>query len=113
MSDPLFYLQIVDRKDHVVRLPGGGRLEANLVELCVSAILPLVKENVIEICVEETKAYGVGWFKSEAKVEQAIRAGLNTVLSGPEAQQAIRNGITKVLMGLKQQTVSLVSPDLS
>lgn len=57
----MFYLQIVDRDGQVATLPGGGRLEADLVELCVRSI---------------AATQSLGYFVSQAAVEQAIRTGL-------------------------------------
>lgn len=62
MSAPLFLLQIVEAASPhtVVRLPGGGTLERDLVEACTAAIL----------------AKGVGVFRTEAHVRSAIATGI-------------------------------------
>lgn len=56
----LFWLQIVDAQGKVVTLPGGGKLERDLIEACTERIV--------------TK--GVGLFRTEAQVRQAIREGI-------------------------------------
>lgn len=75
MGAPLFYLQVVDRDGVIVRLPGGTRLERELVSACV----------------DQAVSKGVGLWKSEAQVKQAIS-----------------EGIAEVIKGLKQQTRQLV-----
>lgn len=57
--DPLFWLQIVDGDGVVARLPGGGHLEAQLIDLIANTIV----------------AKGVGLMRTEANVEQKIREG--------------------------------------
>jgi hypothetical protein len=62
---PLFLLQIVDAETGVVaRLPGGGALEADLVDLIV----------------REVVRRGVGWFRSTAHVEQDIKDGTTAAI---------------------------------
>jgi hypothetical protein len=64
MSEPSFLIQIIDRGDRVAILPGGGPLEANLIDLCTKQIM----------------SKGVGLFKTEAAVEKAIRDGMAEAL---------------------------------
>jgi hypothetical protein len=65
MSAPVFLLQIVSAKDGTVAtLPAGGPLERDLVQCCTAAI---VKR-------------GVGVFRSEAHVRQAIAEGIAEAL---------------------------------
>jgi hypothetical protein len=71
----LFWLQIVDRSGVVVQLPGGGPLERDLIRSCTEAI---VKR-------------GVGVFRTEAHVKQAIA-----------------QGITEAIRELKRETVQAV-----
>lgn len=72
MSHPIFLLQIVDAQPphDVVRLPGGGALEADLIEVCAAAI---VKR-------------GVGMFRTEAHVRQAVTEGMTEAIRGLKAQ---------------------------
>jgi len=70
MNEPVFYLQIADKDGKVVHLPGGGNLEANLIDLCATSIL----------------AKGVGFLRSSKHVEQDIRDGLKDALMGLKAQ---------------------------
>lgn len=74
-NNPEFYLQIVDNEGVVATIPGGGRLEINLVDA--------VAQNIV--------AKGVGFLRTQAQVNQAIR-----------------DGFREVLEGLKRQTVQLV-----
>ena len=60
MADPVFLLQIVDRQGQVVRLPAGGQLERDFVEACTDAIV----------------ARGVGFWRTEAHVRDAITDGI-------------------------------------
>lgn len=60
-TTPMFYLQIVDGDGRVATLPGGGRLEADLIELCVKSI---------------AATQSLGYFVSQTAVEQAIRNGM-------------------------------------
>lgn len=71
MSQPLFLLQIVrnDENATVARIPGGGKLEADLVDIFVSNIM----------------SRGVG-FKSSSHVEQDIRAGITDAIYSMKAQ---------------------------
>lgn len=74
--NPLFRLQIVDAQDQVVVSPfAAGRVEIDLIESCV--------RNIV--------ARGVGMFRSEATVTTAIR-----------------EGITEVIQALKDETFPLV-----
>ncbi len=63
-AQPPFLLQIVDENGVVVHTRAGGKHEADLIELVVKSILPR----------------GVGFFKTEAKVEQAIRDGIKDAI---------------------------------
>lgn len=56
----VFLLQIVKPDGSVVQLPGGGKLERDLVAACTDAIV----------------SKGVGVFKTEAHVKAAIAAGM-------------------------------------
>ena len=66
MSKPLFLLQIVraDPPHEVVRFPGGGPLERNLIHACTEAIV----------------ARGVGLLKTERQVKAAITAGITDAI---------------------------------
>jgi hypothetical protein len=67
---PVFYLQIVTPDGVVARIPGGGRLEIDLIESCVLAIV----------------ARGVGFGRSEAHVADDIRTGMREALMGLKLQ---------------------------
>ena len=66
MGQPLFLLRIVDVNDPetVVTLPAGGSLERELITVCTEAV---VKR-------------GVGLFRTEARVKQAIADGLTEAI---------------------------------
>lgn len=72
MGAPLFLIQIVEAaSNHAIALiPGGGPLEAELVELCVAHIIPK----------------GVGLFRTSAHVEADIRAGIREAIMGLKDQ---------------------------
>ena len=69
---PIFLLQIVHATDHsvVATIPGGGALEADLIDLCTRHIM----------------AKGVGFFRGEAHVEADIRAGLAEAIMALKVQ---------------------------
>ena len=70
MSIPLFHLQIVSTKDGVVaNVPGGGKLEADLVNLFTHYIL----------------AKGVSW-KTKKHVEADIRDGITDAIYAMKEQ---------------------------
>lgn len=94
-SIPAFWLQIVDKSGAVVRLPGGGALEADLIRLCTDAILThgagklqaactsafrAGLDTAIDRCVDAIVAKGVGFGKTSAHVADDVRAGLRDVL---------------------------------
>ena len=61
MGSPRFLLQIVDAETGVlVRFPGGGYFERQFIEACTDAIVQ----------------QGVGLFRTEARVKQAIAEGI-------------------------------------
>ena len=64
MSEPCFYLQIVDKEGRIAHFPGGGAMEIDLIEKVTTAIL--VK--------------GVGFGRTSAHVEQDIRDGFQEVM---------------------------------
>jgi hypothetical protein len=72
LANPLFLLQIVEvgGPRAVAQIPGGGALEADLIDICTRTIL----------------SKGVGLFKTEAHVEQDIRDGLAEAIMGLKAQ---------------------------
>lgn len=72
MGEPLFLLQIVDRQGAVVRLPGGGRLERDLVDACTRVIV----------------SKGVGVFRTEAHVREAIREGMTEAIRALKRETA-------------------------
>ena len=67
MGEAIFLLQIVEAQSPhpVVRIPGGGPLERDLITACTAAI------------VEK----GVGLFRTEARVKQAILEGLTETIA--------------------------------
>ena len=62
---PIFWLQIVDTDGRVATLPGGGKLEQDLIASMTNAIV----------------AKGVGFFKTEASVRVAIAAGITDTIN--------------------------------
>ncbi len=72
-GQPLFLIQIVRTEDGAVAtLPGGGPLEANLIELIVSHIIPK----------------GVGLFRTSHHVEKDIRDGIKDAIMSMKQQTA-------------------------
>lgn len=102
MGEPLFLLRIVrtDTQQTLATLPGGGPLEADLVESCVQGILDT---NVIEDCVTQVLDKGVR-FRTQDHIEQDIRDGITEVLA-----RHVRIGITNSISRLKKQTRFLVT----
>ena len=95
MSVPLFKLQIVDHEGVVVKLPGGGQLEADLVTMCVDGILTAGAAEIeaacattfahgfsagLDRCVAAITARRIGLWRTEAQVQQAVRDGLREAL---------------------------------
>lgn len=72
MGAPLFLLQIVESQGNkvVAQVPGGGALEAELIDICTRAIV----------------VRGVGLFRTEAHVEQDIRDGIAAAITGLKDQ---------------------------
>jgi len=65
MTAPLFKLQIVDQKGHVVVSPfAAGKLEMDLIDRCV----------------EEIARRGVGFGKTEAHVLADVREGIKAAI---------------------------------
>ena len=65
MAEPRFLIQIVEADTGaVVTLPGGGRLERELIAACTQAIV----------------AQRVGVFRTEAHVRQAITDGITQTI---------------------------------
>jgi hypothetical protein len=69
MSEPVFYLQIVDKDGVIARFPGGGKLESDLIDLCTKEII----------------GRPVGVFRTTAVVERAIRDGLKDAIMSLKA----------------------------
>ncbi len=63
-TQPIFFLQIVDRQGQVARLTAGGKLEADLIQLLSDRIL----------------SSGYGLFKTEAHAKQALRRGITEAI---------------------------------
>lgn len=63
-NKPLFYLQIVDEGGVVANLPGGGPLEASLIDLIANTIM----------------AKGVGFFRTSTHVEKDVRDGVKEAI---------------------------------
>ena len=72
----LYLLQIVDaREPHaVVRIPAGGPLERDLVQVCTDAIV----------------SKGVGFFKTEGQVRRAIEAGMTEAILALKRESRFR-----------------------
>lgn len=58
-NEPMFWLQIVDKNGVVAKLPGGGALEAEIIDLIANTVI----------------AKGVGFMKTQTEVERKIREG--------------------------------------
>jgi len=72
----IFKLQITYPDGTIVEVPPGGKLERDLIASCVEAAV----------------AKGVGFLRTEAQVEAAIRAGM-----------------TEVFMALKRETIQALA----
>ncbi len=71
MADPLFLIQIVHVGSEVVaRMPGGGRLEADFIDLILNQI----------------KKKNNGYFASAAQVEQNVRDGIIEAIDSLKAK---------------------------
>lgn len=137
MSDSRLLLQIVDGHGTVLRLPGGGALEADLIATITDAILGNasstffdalgagLKGDLVDAATAAIVAKGVGVFKTEAQVTAAITDGLsdvidqhvraqrttlamNTYVTHGELRQTIRDGIKAAIQALKDDTRFIV-----
>ena len=119
-----FRLQITDEDGHVIRVPAGGTLEADLRKvladaLVKGAILDVVgtaaaQQKLIDLAKGAIVAQGVGLFRSEAQVTSAIDVGLRealrtvtqdlTLSALPFVDQAIHDAF----QALKDQTIQAV-----
>ena len=72
----LYLLQIVDASapHAVVRIPAGGPLERDLVQICTEAIV----------------SQGVGIFRTEAHVRKAIHAGITEAIADLKRESRFR-----------------------
>lgn len=66
MGTPVFLLQIVEANPPhaLVRIPGGGALERELIQVCTDAIV----------------SKGVGIFRTETQVRHAIQDGMTEAI---------------------------------
>lgn len=72
-TQPIFLLQVVHVPDNVVaRIPGGGALEADLVDLFTRFIM----------------SKGVGFLRTEAHVEKDVRDAIKEAIFALKAQTA-------------------------
>lgn len=93
MTSPRFLLQIVDPQEKgspVVRLPGGGELELDLVKACA--------DESVTRAVDAIRARGVGFGRTEAHVLQVVQ---------DEMPRAIRDGMAEAIRALKRKTTSV------
>jgi hypothetical protein len=116
----VFKLQIVRAEDTaipaaVVTLPGGGALETDLVQDAAEAALrhqvgPLDRATVRAQLEDAIVAQGVGIFRTEAQVRQAIRTGLDTVLTMQEQtlHDSLVHGLTSAVAALKAKTKKVI-----
>ena len=112
MADPVFFLQIVDRDGHVVRLPAGGQLEVDLVEELVSGAVEhsvavlggsAVRRQFFEAASKRIAAKPIGVFRTKAQVLKAVEEGLAETFTGFLAQLA--EDVTPTLTQAFQETI--------
>lgn len=128
-------LQIVDSEGVVLELPGGGPLEADLIQACTDAVLargvgslPLTLtlavsrgvNDVIARCTAAIVARGVGLGRTSRHVAQDVQDGLREILTGDimsaqhlswesrEAEEAISLGLRDAVQALKERTRQVV-----
>lgn len=114
MSDPVFLLQIADGNGAVAQLPAGGALEVDLIAIFRAAIsedlakVGVTHQQQIDRLTEAIIAKGVGFFRTEAHVEQDIREALSEVVtsvdSGLHIDAAIGRAIHRAILSLKEQS---------
>lgn len=99
----LFLLQIVEANPPhvVVRLPGGGALERELIASVTDASRAKIDE-LTEAFVGDVIARGVGFGRTEAHVEADLRASLATYVG--LLGDAIRSGVTETISDLKRES---------
>lgn len=115
---PHLFLQIVDDSGVVAKLPAGGSLELDLITHFSEAILEeLDRAGVshatqVDHLVEPILRKGVGFFKTQAKVERAIRNGLLEATSSTKSnlsiERAIKNALEGAIKSLKDKTIYVV-----
>lgn len=118
MPKPHLFLQIVDENGSVARLPAGGALEEELIHHFKTAIVEeLAKVGVshatqVNALADPILKKGVGFFKTQKKVEKAIRTGLLEVVSsttaGLSVDQAIADAIEGAILALKTKTIYVI-----
>lgn len=92
-----FRMQIIDAlTEECVQFAPGHPIEMDFVQECVDRILAkgfiavdLSQAELVERAVSAIVGRGVGWFKSEAVVKQAIQDGLREALVGHQLDQRL------------------------
>lgn len=99
----LFLLQVVgSNSPHpVVRLPGGGALERDLIADGADAASAAIAK-LTDAFVGDVIARGVGFGRTEAHVEGDLRAALDTYLL--DVRTAIADGLTAMVDDLKRES---------
>lgn len=92
----MFKLQLVDDDGLVGRIPSGGPLERDFI---AEAVKHIVSDRFITNITHGVLYKGVGFFKTQAQVEAALRDSLPNLL-----EEAIRRGLTEVVDTLKRDS---------
>lgn len=83
--------------------PAGHPIEVALTEEIVSALVHRITEPIATATVPGTIEQGVGFFKTEATVAQAVDAAVRAAIASPAVTQAVRQAITDAILNLKRQ----------
>lgn len=113
MSEPLFYLQIVDGSGRVAHLPGGGALEVELISALTDAILARLQgherdwDHIAEAVTTDLSMRSVGVFVTQAAVLASVRDAMTRARPPSVARpwtREIEAGIRDVMRALKDRT---------
>lgn len=120
----MYLLQIVDETGTVTRFPAGGPVELDLRAALTAALVAdsvagtlgpaAAQRRLIDLAKQAIVAQGVGVFRTEAHVLQAIETGLRTALAEvsadltADATPPIESLVARVVQDFKRKMVSVV-----
>ena len=120
----MYYLQIVDETGEVVRFRAGGPVELDLCQALTAALVnetvagtlgpAVAQRRLIDLAKQAILAQGVGFWRTEAHVTQAIEVGLRAALVEVAADLAAESTtqlqplVARVFQAFKRRMVAVV-----